>query len=200
MKNIKLLFFISTLLFWGCNVGHHDPAEEDYQTLFPWKGIEKPESGYEDMNIRQCDPEMALHNYRYLGVTIDNPREYLVTLTCSFTEAPPTFFSSHSRYEIKYIDENKNLKIIGSNPNATHLTHRLTSQKEYSVSFTAKSGYPLFLSVNGVGNRASSVKAKITAVSKDNLIQVPELSTEINQNQEGLVKITDPYCEYVVLP
>ncbi|CEN49916.1 hypothetical protein CCAN2_2010060 [Capnocytophaga canimorsus] len=37
--------------FFSCNVKDSDPAEEDYSKLFPWKGIEKPENAYEDMNI-----------------------------------------------------------------------------------------------------------------------------------------------------
>lgn len=197
MKLKYITVALATIAF-SCNQKDNDPTEEDYSALFPWKGIEKPESGYEDLNIRQCDPNLALSNYQYIGVELENKRTYKVTLKCSFTEAP-SLFGGTSSYEIRFIGADKKLKVISSanNPEAFH---RLVSGQEYTTSFEAVSGFPIYLSVNGRGNRFSNVKAKLEAVSTDGLFSIPILSTEQYQNEEGVVQIRNPYCEYVILP
>lgn len=196
--NIKYVFLAGLCMLFSCNVKDNDPAEEDYSKLFPWKGIEKPENAYEDMDVRLCNPNDALSNYRYLGVSIADTREYVVTFKCEYTEASQT--SSPARFEARYIDENKQIVAVGSDANDTSLSHKLNSGKEFSKTFRVKSGYPMYLLVNGVGDRGSNIKASISAVSSDGLIVVPTLSVEQSQNQEGPNRIPSPYCEYIILP
>lgn len=194
-----LLTLLSLSLF-SCNKKDYDPVPEDYESLFPWKGIEKPENSYEDMSVRTCNPNMALANYRYMGVDLEDSREYTITLTTTFTEAPSSFFISDSKYEVRYIDANKNIKVIGTNPANSSLSTLLRNGQPHTIEFKVRSGYPMYLSVNGLGNRASNIKATIRAVSSDGLIIVSPLSTEQYQNQEGVVQLTNPYCEYIILP
>ncbi|MFJ1412341.1 hypothetical protein [Capnocytophaga canimorsus] len=196
--NRKYLFLIILLGIFSCNVKDSDPAEEDYSKLFPWKGIEKPENAYEDMNVRLCNPNDALSSYRYPGVSIDNQREYDVTIKCQYREAPQT--SSLARFEVRFIDDKKQIVAVGSDASNSNITHKLTDGVEFSKTFRVKSGYPMYLLVNGIGDRGSNIKASISAVSKDGLIVVPTLSTEQSQNNEGPNRIPSPYCEYIILP
>ena len=196
--NIKYLFLAGLLGIFSCNVKDTDPAEEDYNKLFPWKGIEKPENAYEDMNIRLCNPDEALANYRYPGVSISTEREYLVTIKCQYEEAPRA--SSLARFQVRFIDEKKNIVVAGSDANDDTLTYHLIKGQEFTKTFSVKSGYPMYLLVNGEGDRGSAIKASITAVSTDGLIVVPTLSTDQSQNREGPNRIDSPYCEYIILP
>ncbi len=200
MKNL-IIVLISSLMFWGCNEDKY-PAdvEENYEELFPWQGIEKPESSYEDMNIRACNTEEALSDYIYFGKDITDKRTYTVTIECSYNESPPAFYVGLSKYEIRYIDEDKNIKSIGTKDNQEGISYILESGKTYTKTFEVQSGYPMYLFVNGGGYRFSSVKAKITAQSVDGLIVVPILSTEQYQNKMGFDLIPNPYCEYIILP
>ena len=76
MKYINSI--IALLLLIACNSKEEDPTPEDYQKLFPFKGIEKPTINYEDLVHKQCDIE------HFVYPSIDAPqeaREYTVTLT-----------------------------------------------------------------------------------------------------------------------
>ena len=105
-----------------------------------------------------------------------------------------------SRYTIRYIAPDKQLRIVSSN-NGDETAHLfLTNGKEQTITFTAKSGYPMYLCVNGVGPRGSSVKATISAISEDGFTIVKPLSVNEHQNEEGLDKIKAPFCGYIILP
>ena len=76
MKYINSI--IALLLLIACNSKEEDPSAEDYQKLFPFKGIEKPMINYEDLVHKQCDIE------HYVYPTAEAPqeaRQYTVTLT-----------------------------------------------------------------------------------------------------------------------
>lgn len=199
MKNIKYLLLAGLLGIFSCNVKDEDPAEEDYDKLFPLKPIEKPESAYEDMKIRLCDPDEALQNYRYPGVTLADEREYEITLKCKYRDGQDPFASA-SRFVVRFIGADKNIKTVGSNSVDSSLNFKMEKNKEFVFTYKVKSGFPMYLSVNGVGDRGSGVNASITAVSSDGLVVIPTLSTEQNQNREGPNRIPEPYCEYIILP
>ena len=152
------------------------------------------------------DPDAPISDYVYPGVDItDNVRNYKVTLTCSFTEVDIAGElidedDLTSRYTIRYIDTDKRLRIISSNKRDSTAHIFLTNNKEDTITFTAKSGYPMYLCVNGVGPRSSSVKAKISAISEDGFTIVKPLSVHEYQNEEGLDKIKAPFCGYIILP
>ena len=90
--------------------------------------------------------------------------------------------------------------VAGSDANDDTLTYHLIKGQEFTKTFSVKSGYPMYLLVNGEGDRGSAIKASITAVSTDGLIVVPTLSTDQSQNREGPNRIDSPYCEYIILP
>lgn len=194
MKNS--LMILLGMLSISCNPRPVDSLEEDYSKIFPHKDIEKPEISYEDMVQRFCDPEQPLRLYKYPGVEIANEREYTVTLSCIFNEGSGGY---KSRYEIRYIDEDKNIKTISTDEYA-NANQILEDGKRLEKTFKVKSGYPMYLLVNGVGDRNSNISASIKAQSNDGLIIVPELETTQYQNSEGPNKIEEPYCHYIILP
>ena len=203
---IKYAFIGLALLTGGCSHSSEDYADEDYEKLFPVPGVEKPKVSYEDQVVQLGDPDAPISDYVYPGVDItDNVRNYKVTLTCSFTEVDIAGElidedDLTSRYTIRYIDTDKRLRIISSNKRDSTAHIFLTNNKEDTITFTAKSGYPMYLCVNGVGPRSSSVKAKISAISEDGLTIVKPLSVHEYQNEEGLDKIKAPFCGYIILP
>ena len=85
----KLIHYILIgvlLLTTGCTRSSEEYAEEDYEKLFPFKGIDKPKLSYEDQVIQLGNPDAPVTDYVYPGVDItDNVRDYTVTLTCSYT-------------------------------------------------------------------------------------------------------------------
>ncbi len=191
MKN-RIILALSVLLM-ACNSTPTDPEPEDYDKLFPFKGIDKPEISYEDMIHQQCD----ISNYQYPGVEIPQSREYTVTITCKYKKgreknAIPSFF-------VKYVALDKNLKVIGSNPKSSNVDEVLEDNKEKTITMKLPSGYPMYLSVSGQGDRESRIEATIKAVSTDGVLVVPELTYVITQNKVGINQII-PYCEYIVLP
>ncbi len=191
---------MASFLFLACNKEHPSEINEDYEELFPWQGIDKPENSYEDMNINICNPEEALNDYVYFGKDLEDKRTYTVTIECSYKESPDAFSSGKSRYEIRYIDKNKQIKVIGTKSTQEGISYMLESDEVYTETFEVESGYPMYLFVNGGGNRFSSVRAKITAKSADGLIEAPILSSEQYQNKMGFNLVQNPYCEYIILP
>ena len=203
---------------------------EEYEKLFPPKEIEKPENKRGDLVVQLCDPELALENYKYPGTELPGDREeYDITLECSFEEIGKDgthVETATARYKVKYINDKKELITITCAKNAgeenpeedeeeeseeneedtgkrddKEATHpKMVNGGELTITFKAYSGFPLYLSVTGVGPRNSSVKASIKAVSTDGLIEIPELKTEQYQNEEGPNMLKHPYCEYIILP
>ena len=205
-KIIDYMLIGVLLLATSCTRGSEDYAEEDYGKLFPFKGIDKPKLSYEDQVIQLGNPDAPVTDYVYPGVEItDNVREYTVTLTCSYTEVdllgqlvPDNDISS--RYTVRYISPDKKLQVIASSRRDDTATTFLANGKEHKVSFTARSGYPMYICVNGVGPRGSSIRAAISAVSEDGLTIVKPLTVNQHQNEEGIDKIKSPFCGYIILP
>ena len=195
-----------TLLTISCSRSSEEYVEEDYEKLFPFPGIEKPKLSYEDQNVQLGDPDAPVSDYVYPGVEItENVREYKVTLTCSFNEVDILGQlvgkdDISSRYTIRYITPDKQLRVISSNIHEETANVFLTNSKEQTITFTAKSGYPMYLCVNGVGPRGSSIKATISAISEDGFTIVKPLSVNEHQNEEGIDKIKAPFCGYIILP
>lgn len=205
----KLIHYILIgvlLLTTGCTRSSEEYAEEDYEKLFPFKGIDKPKLSYEDQVIQLGNPDAPVTDYVYPGVDItDNVRDYTITLTCSYTEVDllgqlVEDSDISSRYTIRYISPDKQLHVIASNRRDETATTFLTNGMEYKLTFTAHSGYPMYICVNGVGPRGSSIKATISAVSEDGLTIVKPLTVSQHQNEEGIDKIKSPFCGYIILP
>ncbi len=195
-----------TLLTMSCSRSSEEYVEEDYEKLFPFPGIEKPKVSYEDQIVQLGDPDAPVSDYVYPGVEItENVREYKVTLTCSFNEVDILGQlvgkdDISSRYTVRYITPDKQLRVISSNIHEETANVFLTNSKEQTITFTAKSGYPMYLCVNGVGPRGSSIKATISAISEDGFTIVKPLRVNEHQNEEGIDKIKAPFCGYIILP
>lgn len=206
MIRSKYAVFFLALLAVSCSRSSEDYAEEDYNKLFPFGGIEKPKVSYEDQVIQLGDPYASVSDFVYPGVEItQNVRTYKVTLTCSFKEQSfagesGTTDKIDSRYVIRYIDADKKLRTIGTDQRAQGTDFLLTKNKEHIVTFKARSGFPMFLWVNGVGPQNSSVHATISAVSEDGFTIVKPLAVHEYQNQEGIDKIKAPFYAYIILP
>ena len=195
-----------TLLTISCSRSSEEYVEEDYEKLFPFPGIEKPKVSYEDQIVQLGDPDAPVSDYVYPGVEItENVREYKVTLTCAFNEGDILGQlvgkdDVSSRYTVRYITPDKQLRVISSNIHEETANVFLTNSKEQTITFMAKSGYPMYLCVNGVGPRGSSIKATISAISEDGFTIVKPLSVNEHQNEEGIDKIKAPFCGYIILP
>lgn len=206
MIRSKYAVFFLALLAVSCSRSSEDYAEEDYNKLFPFGGIEKPKVSYEDQVVQLGDPYASVSDFVYPGVEItQNVRTYKVTLTCSFKEQSfagesGTTDKIDSRYVIRYIDADKKLRTIGTDQRAQGTDFLLTKNKEHIVTFKARSGFPMFLWVNGVGPQNSSVHAIISAVSEDGFTIVKPLAVHEYQNQEGIDKIKAPFYAYIILP
>ncbi|MDO4707549.1 MAG: hypothetical protein Q4A61_03885 [Porphyromonadaceae bacterium] len=194
---IFILMIVATLaLSLGCR--REPPLEqvEDYEAIFPFGGISKPETSFEDMERMPCNPDAALSTYQYPGVKIeDDPIEYIVTLRCHFTAGE----AGNARYRLRYISPSAELvDVLSDAPD--NATEQLKPDVTYEKTFRVHSGYPLYLGLQGVAPRGSSISASISARSVDGLVVVPTLSTEQTQNREGPNPIPAPYCEYIILP
>ena len=206
MIRSKYAVFFLALLAVSCSRSSEDYAEEDYNKLFPFGGIEKPKVSYEDQVVQLGDPYASVSDFVYPGVEItQNVRTYKVTLTCSFKEQSfagesGTTDKIDSRYVIRYVDADKKLRTIGTDRRAQGTDFLLTKNKEHIVTFKARSGFPMFLWVNGVGPQNSSVHATISAVSEDGFTIVKPSAVHEYQNQEGIDKIKAPFCAYIILP
>ncbi|MDO4771273.1 hypothetical protein [Porphyromonas sp.] len=207
---MRYIFFACILFILSCNRHEQDPTQEDYENLFPFTGIDKPESIKGDMVVRPCDPDLVLENYKYPGdEDATEEDEYEVTLTCEFNELDNAggFVNKPSaRYTVSYINEHKELVVIpceSAAPSDNNDTHHISPMRNgisKQIRYKVRSGFPMYLSVNGVGPRNSNIKASIKAVSTDGLVEIPALKTEQYQNEEGPNKLRNPYCEFIILP
>ena len=173
---------IAVLLLIACNSKEEDPTAEDYQKLFPFRGIEKPTINYEDLVHKQCD---IAH---YVYPTAEAPqevRQYTVTLTYQCQKGEGN--TRDPRYYVCYVNANKERVVLSA-----------TTTKQ-TLTFTLPSGYPLYLGVYGGGERESRVSAQLTAVDTQGVVNIPTLQYIAAQNTDGTDNIT-PYCEYIVLP
>ncbi|MCI7069379.1 hypothetical protein [Bacteroides pyogenes] len=214
------------LLVCSCNTVKEDTIiNEDYEKIFPPKEIEKPENKRGELTVQLCDPDLALENYKYPGTEMpEGAEQYKVTLVCRFNEIDRKGDLVDdqlvtARYEVKYINEKKKLVTITCGKKNQESAEEddteegndedgdegknidvMRNGQDLEITFTVYSGFPLYLSVRGMGPRNSNVKASIKAVSTDGLIEIPELNTNQYQNEEGPNMLRNPYCEYIVLP
>lgn len=200
MRHTPILTLLAStlfILFFSCREHPAPELPEDYEQLFPFTGISKPENSFEDMDRLPCDPNKALSDYKYPGVeTSEEVLDYEVTLRCYFTAGED---ASAARYVVRYINDQKALVELRSQVQEEGqevLSPGVTFEKVFRV----RSGYPLYLSVSGVAPRGSSIKASISARSTDGLVVVPSLVSEQSQNKEGPNALPNPYCEYIILP
>lgn len=191
----------------SCEKSETDPPQEDYDALFPFKGAERPRISYEEQYVRLGDPDAAVADFVYPGVTIPGEtRTYRVTLTCSFRETNEggrglvAQDEVRSRYIVRYVGADSTLHTLASSARTPEAEARLENGREHVVHFTAKSGHPMYLLVNGVAPRGSSVHATLSAVSEDGFTIVRPLEVNAYQNEEGMDKLRRPFCAYVILP
>lgn len=138
-------------------------------------------------------PATARYEVKYI-----NDKKELVTITCAKDKEIPEE-DEEEEYEEDDEEHGENNEETGKK-DGKETTPKMTNGKKLEIRFKAYSGFPLYLSVTGVGPRNSSIKASIKAVSTDGLIEIPELKTELFQNEEGPNMLRHPYCEYIILP
>ncbi|WKS95685.1 hypothetical protein [Riemerella columbina] len=200
MKNISLFLSIG-FLFFGCNERVQDLPDEDYNTLFPNKGkIDVPDIDYINMVPSICDPKENELNFQYPGVDISGPhREYTVTLKYSFSEEHLDHYNySRSLFDIKYITPEKTLATLRSY-NENGQPAQIENGQTYEIQFKVKSGYPLYLSVDGAGYDVFKMNASIQAKSDDGIVVTPILKYETSLYTDGYSELA-PYCEKIILP
>lgn len=201
--------------------------EQYYGQQFRKRGIEKLDPVYEEFTRRLCNPQQDPWTFQPLGVSLSPQREYTVTFKCEYSigsdesssdcygscakwkvvdyatnPCKPYYTPTH--YYIRYICPKTGLlKSIQTCENGTSPATCISGSKktrDTTITFTAKSGYPLYLCVGGGGDGGTSVKASIQAKSTDGLVTVPTIRTEQYQNQEGTNQLLHPFCEYIILP
>lgn len=205
MQFVKYILLLTTFATYfvtlSCTKPNPDTPDEDYNALFPFGGIDKPVVSYDEQNIRHCDPQLTKKLFRYPGVEIaDHVREYELTLTCTFNEEDTGSGEVTSTFVVKYVGEDKALHLVASHKNTPDADAQMKIGEEYKVVFKAKSGFPMYLSVSGGGDRGASIKATLAAKCSDGYTVVKTLATEQHQNAEGINPIPAPYCNYIILP
>lgn len=197
--NIFLFTVVTLLFFHQCTEEKIDPTPEDYQRLFPFKGIDQPEDNYEDLKIRPCNPRELLEKIKYPGVEISEGREYTIRIQAEYSieEGSEEEDFLYTDYSVRFFSPEGEILIVGNKENSDYLLEEGNLWKD---SFRVKSGYPMYLSVNGRGPRGSIIKASIEAVADDGIVVIPKLRTQHTQNQEGPTPLNDPYCNYIILP
>lgn len=223
--NIYLLIQLLSIAFVLSSCGYSlvPDVEENYEKLFPFQGIDKPERDETDAVIRKGDINVTKETFKYPGDDA-SPQftRYNITLTYEFTEAAGQPGGRiDSRYVLRFINAKKQLISIGSNPlngfkapeeekeedgeeseneEDSGDPFEMNSQQTYHHKFDASSGFALYLCVNGHGLRNSRITASLTAVSVDGSVPPITLKVEGIQPNEGTQQLLNPYCEYVILP
>ena len=206
MNAMKYTLLALAAMLVSCSRNTADYADEDYDKLFPFTGVEKPKVSYEDQIVQLGNPDAPVSNFVYPGVEITKDvRTYDVTLTCSFHEVdimgnnvPEADLAS--RYVVRYVAANRALTTIATNKTNEDASVYLSNGKQHELHFKAQSGFPMYLLVNGVGPRGSSIKATISAISEDGFTIVKPLKVNEHQNEEGIGKLKGPFCAYIILP
>ncbi len=205
---ISLGLMLMLGFFSACHRSFDDTPDEDYAKLFPWKGIDKPEKEAGDPKVSICDPMKELQDYVYpTEEKAKTERTYDVKLSCSFIEKDyrgviiPQGGAISSRLVIRYIDpETGQYKRIGTKKTQENLAYRLKNTEVYTLTFKAKSGYPLFISLRGSAPEGTTAKVSIEAKSDDGLYLIEPIENEQVQNIRGMNPLHYPFCEYIVLP
>ena len=204
MNAMKYTLLALVALLASCSRNTADYADEDYDKLFPFTGVEKPKVSYEDQIVQLGNPDAPVSDFVYPGVEITKDvRTYDVTLTCSFREVdimgnnvPEADLAS--RYVVRYVAASRALTTIATNKTNEEASVYLSNGQQHELHFKAKSGFPMYLLVNGP--RGSSIKATISAISEDGFTIVKPLKVNEHQNEEGIGKIKGPFCAYIILP
>lgn len=211
-----MLLLGATIALMGCGNKFTDPPKEDYSTLFPFQGIDKPQRLEGEVIIKKGDPKVTRKTFVYPGdPTLPQLTKYKVTLKYIFSEAESIPKDEvHSRYTVRFANEEGELVSIHSDPLSYYLPpdeledednimfhdFEMDSGKSYTHTFKATSGFALFLCVNGHGERGSRISASLTATSLDGSVEPITLKVEGQQPFEGMVQLFNPYCEYAILP
>ncbi len=198
---MKKLLYIAYLICLICSCKPEDDTyiEEDYDALFPFKGIDKPELSYEDMTIITADPNLSPSTYRYNGVDIpeEDSRDYDVTINCHYAYEGSN--SASAFITLRYVGEDKNLKIVSSDIRDKDADAHFQNN-DFSIKLRLRSGYPMLLNLVGKAPRGTRVEASISAQSVDGIIKLPKLQTIQSQNKEGVDLLPEQYCKYIILP
>ena len=128
MNVMKYMLVAMVVLLASCSRSTTDYAEEDYDLLFPFAGIEKPKVSYEDQIVQLGNPDAPVSDFVYPGVEINtNVRTYNVTLTCQFREVdilgnnvPDDDLAS--RFVVRYVAANRQLITISPMANRLNCT------------------------------------------------------------------------------
>lgn len=200
--------------FVACSSPQYNDTEEDYDTLFPFGGIDDPETSDNEIVVKAGNPDITKYTFQYRGNEESlGDVEYLVKLTYKFDEYNTTWENVKARYVLRFVNADKQLVSISSNPatnywptdeydkgEAQGAHPKMRPAKTYTQTFKVHSGFELLLCVNGAGPRGSSMVAQIEAQATDGSIPPVVLSSEQYQNAEGMVQLPIPYCKYVILP
>ena len=122
MNVMKYMLVAMVVLLASCSRSTTDYAEEDYDLLFPFAGIEKPKVSYEDQIVQLGNPDAPVSDFVYPGVEINtNVRTYNVTLTCQFREVdilgnnvPDDDLAS--RFVVRYVPQTASLLLLPATP------------------------------------------------------------------------------------
>ena len=201
------------ILFASCQKEVQDKPEEDYEKLFPFEGVESPQQNNGDAVVKPCDPDQKPEDYVYPGKEeLEYKEKYTITLKYRFIEdvAQNSGNVIQSRYLLKYINDKKKLVMVSTNKNFkledeqsapdVIVTNDMLNNRWRTKRFYVYSGFPLMLCVNGYGPRDSSIEAEITAVSESGLIPELKLVSKQYQNKEGVDRLEQPFCNFIVLP
>lgn len=207
MKNYRTIIsfiIISTLLsLFACNEEAKDLPEENYQQLFGNEVLNPPYQGYETMPKLPCEPDISKEDYIYPGVTIEEKRNYTVTLKFYFKEKSQYFENQNKTYSqvfLRYVNEHKQLAILKTYTDFEE-TGRPDFQngKPFVRKFKASSGFPLYLGIWGAGWDAFEMKASLQAISDDGLIETPEIHYENKLYTDGFSPDFS-FCQKIILP
>lgn len=202
MKAIIWIYGISLLfLLCGCNKGFEDTPQEDYERLFPFRGIDRPKPGEEPV-VRLGNPFLVERDFQYPGKEgIVPSRDYTITVKAAYYETNVTSVKpAPSAYYIRFVNGDKKLVTWASAAFKDRKDVELQEGMEHHETFRLKSGNVVYLIVNGHGERGTSVKGSITVKDENGLLVLPTLSTFQHQNQEGPNLIPIPFCQYYILP
>lgn len=206
---LQSLVGLTALALVGCKHTPIDYPVEDYDKLFPFRGVERPDGRYEDMTILSGNPETTPSTFVYPGVTLPGtPRTYRVTLTYSFSEPADLHQGGlrkqsevRSRCVVRYVGADKLLHELGTEKTFQGASLILNDGNQHTQTLTLSSGQPLFLLVNGTAARGSTIHVSLQAVSTDGIFATPVLETRQTQNyDEGEARLPAPFCKYIILP
>lgn len=192
------------LLLVACQRDEADAPPEDYQTLFPFKGIEKPETN-DEIIVRRYTPLTDLPKRIYDPLATHSTvgaKLYDVTLRYGFKEVDgrgEIVAKPEARLKIRYLNEEGMYEMAASYDDSD-IDKVLENGKTYTFTYRSHSGMPVYLSTNGIAPRGTMVFISATAQSVDGLVTIPAFGTEQYQNDEGHHNLQHPYCEYIILP